>query len=75
MNTTAKVITVGNSLGLILSKEVAAMLRVDKGDTLYIMETPNGITLTPYNPKFARQMERAEEIMREDRDVLRKLAE
>ena len=42
---------------------------------LYIQETPNGIELTAYNPEFAAQMEAAEEIMREDRDVLKKLAE
>ena len=38
------------------------------------METPNGFEITPYNPAFAQQMEVAEEVMREDRDVLRKLA-
>ena len=73
--TSVKVTTVGNSAGVVLSKEVLAKLRVDKGDMLYIQETPNGIELTAYNPEFAVQMEAAEEIMREDRDVLKKLAE
>jgi putative addiction module antidote len=73
--TSVKVTTVGNSAGVVLSKEVLAKLRVDKGDMLYIQETPNGIELTAYNPEFAAQMEAAEEIMREDRDVLKKLAE
>ncbi len=48
---------------------------MDKGDTLYVLETPNGIELTPYDREFAAQMEVAESIMREDRDVLKKLAE
>ncbi len=42
--------------------------------TLYVTETPHGIELTSYNPEFVGQMEVAERIMREDRDVLRKLA-
>jgi putative addiction module antidote len=72
--TTVKVTTVGNSVGIVLPKEVLEMLRISKGDTLYVLETPNGIELTPYDPEFARQMEAAERIMREDRDALRELA-
>lgn len=70
-----KITTVGNSIGVVLSKEVLAKLRVEKGDTLYVSETPNGIELSAYNPEFAEQMDAAEAIMREDRDVLKKLAE
>ena len=72
---TLKITTVGNSTGVVLPKEILQRLRVDKGDTLYVIETPNGIELTPYNPDFARQMEVAERVMRDDRDVLKKLAE
>ena len=72
---TLKLTTVGNSVGVVLPKEVLEKLRVTKGDTLFVVETPNGIELTPYNPEFAKQMELAEKVMREDRDVLRKLAE
>lgn len=70
-----KVTTVGNSVGVILPKELLERLRVGKGDSLYVIETKQGIELTPYNPEFARQMEAAERVMREDRDALRKLAE
>jgi len=70
-----KLTTIGNSVGLILSKELLAKLRCGKGDLLYAVETPNGIELTPYDPEFARQMDVAEDLMREDRDVLKKLAE
>ena len=69
-----KITTVGNSVGIILSQELLAKLRVRKGDTLYAVETPNGSELSPYDPDFAGQIEAAEEIMREDRDVLKKLA-
>jgi putative addiction module antidote len=70
-----KLTTVGNSTGVVLPKEILQRLRVDRGDTLYVIETPHGIELTPYDPEFARQMDVAERVMREDRDVLRKLAE
>jgi len=73
--TEVKVTTVGNSTGVVLSKELLAKLRVQKGDKLFVTETPNGIELSSYNPEFAAQMELGEEIMRENRDVLRKLAE
>ena len=70
-----KLTTIGNSVGVVLSKELLSKLRSEKGDLLYVTETPNGIELSPYDPEFALQMELAEEIMREDRDVLKKLAE
>jgi len=69
-----KVMTVGNSVGIVLPKELLERLRVQKGDSLYVIETKQGIELTPYNPEFAAQMEAAERVMREDRDALRKLA-
>jgi putative addiction module antidote len=73
--TTVKVTTVGNSVGVVLPKEILGKLRVTKGDTLYVLETPDGVELTPYQPDFAKQMDLAKEVMRENRDVLRKLSE
>ena|SRR5678815_2295862 len=70
-----KVTTVGNSVGVILPKEILERLRVGKGDSLYVVETKNGIQLTAYDPAFAEQVEAAERVMREDRDALKKLAE
>jgi len=69
-----KIIAIGNSAGLILPKELLARLRVEKGDELFAVDTPDGITLTAFDPARAARMEVAERIMREDRDVLRKLA-
>ena len=70
-----KITTVGNSAGVILPKELLARLRLEKGDELHALETPDGIRLTKYDPEFAAQMEVAERVMREDRDLLRKLAQ
>ena len=73
--TALKVTTVGNSAGIVLPRELLHRLRVKKGDMLYVLETPRGIELIPYNPEVAAQLDVAEQVMREDRDVLRKLAE
>jgi putative addiction module antidote len=41
-----KVTAIGNSVGIVLPKELLARLRVKKGDSLYVVETPSGIELT-----------------------------
>jgi putative addiction module antidote len=75
MNKPLKLIPIGNSTGAIIPKDVLDRLRVSQGDQLYLTEAPDGsFRLSPYDPEFARQMELAEEIMREDRDILRALA-
>ena len=73
--TTLKITAIGNSAGVILPKEILAILNVDKGDTLFVSRTPDGIMLSYYDPKLARQMEVARKVMRENREALRKLAE
>ncbi|HET8898896.1 MAG TPA: AbrB/MazE/SpoVT family DNA-binding domain-containing protein [Rhodanobacteraceae bacterium] len=70
-----KITSIGNSSGVILPKELLARLRVEKGDELYALETPDGIRLTTFDPTLAQQMAVAEQIMREDRLVLHKLAQ
>jgi putative addiction module antidote len=70
-----KVTTVGASAGFILPKEAMTHLKLKKGDTVYLTEAPGGAyRLTPYNPDFERQMTLAEEIMHDDREILRALA-
>lgn len=75
MAVTAKIISVGNSAGIILPRETLARMNVGKGDTLYITEGSQGIRLMPFDPDFSAQMDAAREIMRENRDVLQRLAE
>ena len=69
-----KITTVGNSAGIILPKELLARLRLENGDTLYATELPDGVKLSPFDPKLAKQMEVAEKVMRRRRTLLRKLA-
>jgi putative addiction module antidote len=72
---TVKITTVGNSTGIVLPKELLEKLRMKKGDVLHVLETPRGLELTPLDDEFARQMDVAENVMRKDRDLLRRLAE
>jgi len=71
---TLRITTVGNSAGVILPKDILERLRVSKGDVLYLVEEPDGYKITPYNKEFVEQMDVAESIMREDKDVLKVLA-
>lgn len=70
-----KITTIGNSAGVILPRELLARLRVEKGDELYALETPDGIRLTAFDPTLTEQMEVAEKIMRKRRVLLHKLAQ
>jgi putative addiction module antidote len=69
-----KITQIGNSLGVILPKEVLARLKVSKGDSVYLTETPDGVALSPYDPDFEEQLELGREFMNEYRDTFRALA-
>lgn len=69
-----KLTQIGNSVGVILPKEVLARLKVEKGDTLFLTEAANGVTLTPYDPDIAEQLKLGREFMREFRDTFHQLA-
>ena len=70
-----KMIRIGTSTGAIFPKEMLAQLKVHQGDTLFIVETPDGILLTPYDPDVEKQLEAGREFMREYRDTFRALAQ
>lgn len=69
-----KLTQIGNSVGLVLPKEVLARLKLEKGDTVFLTEAPDGVRLTPHDPSFESQMEAARAIMKKRRAVLRELA-
>lgn len=74
MTKPVKLTAVGNSTGVIIPKEVLARLRVERGDELFIVETPNGIELRKSDPAFEEQMAAMRHIMRKRRAALRELA-
>ena len=69
-----KLTQIGNSVGVILPKEILARLNLVKGDSLFVTNTPDGVALTPYDPNFQTQMTAARDIMRKRRNVLHELA-
>ena len=69
-----KLTQIGNSVGVILPKEVLARLKVAKGDTIYVTESPDGLRITPNDPTFEAQMTAARKIMKKRRNVLKELA-
>jgi len=72
--TTVKVTQIGNSLGVILPREVAARLKVEKGDALFCTQTRNGIELSRFDPSFEAKMKAARRIAKRYRNALRELA-
>ena len=72
--TSLKVTRVGNSVGVILPREVLAQLKVELGDSLFLTETPDGFRLTPYDPEFEEQIAVAKRVMKRDRAILHELA-
>lgn len=76
MNIQLKLTKIGNSTGVILPKELLSRLRVELGDTVFASETPEGgVRLTASDPEFETKMAAAEKIMRQDRNILRVLAQ
>jgi putative addiction module antidote len=71
---TLKLTQVGNSVGVILPKEMLARLKLRKGESVYLTETPEGYVLTPYDPALVEQVEEGREFMRDYRDTFHQLA-
>ena len=71
---TLKLRAIGNSVGVVLPKDLLMRLGLKEGDTVHAVETPDGFRLRRADPTFDRQMEAAREVMRRRRAVLRELA-
>lgn len=70
-----KVRKFGNSLGVVLPKEVVQRLNSGDGERLFLTESADGAyRLTPYDPGFEKKMAKAEDIMRRYRNTLRELS-
>lgn len=65
----------GNSLGVVLPKEVINRLQTGDGERLFLIEAADGdYRLTPYDPAFEKKVAKAKEIMNRYRNTLRTLA-
>lgn len=74
MNKPLKITRIGNSAGVILPKEVLARLGKAVGDTLTLIDTPDGVELVISDPDFEHQMAAAREVMARRKQALRELA-
>ena len=74
MKSRLKVIKIGNSLGVILPKDVLADLQGKEGNMLSLAGTAGGITLQSANPELEAQTGIVREVMRRRRNALRELA-
>jgi len=69
-----KLTKIGNSVGMVLPKEVRDKMKLGSGDVVYLTETPEGYKITPYDDAFSNQMDAARKVMKKRRAVLRELA-
>lgn len=65
---------IGNSDGIILTKEELSHLQVKEGDEIFIIKTPDGLSVTSYDPDFEKQLDSAEKIMSKYKNALHELA-
>ena len=71
---TLKLTAVGTSTGVVIPKEMLTHMRVERGDTLHVVETPEGYLLTPFDPAVEAQLEAGRKFMKDYRDTFRVLA-
>jgi putative addiction module antidote len=69
-----KIRRIGNSLGAVIPREALERLGLKEGERAFLVETPDGYRITPYDPEFERQMQLGEEGMAAYRNTLRALA-
>ncbi len=70
-----KIRRIGNSLGIVLTRDLLDALGVGEGDALFPVRTPAGIALSAYDPDFAAALEANRNYMRRHRDALKELAD
>jgi putative addiction module antidote len=69
-----KLTAVGTSTGIVIPKEMLKRLKVERGDSLFVIETPNGYLLTPHDPAVEEELKIGRRFMREYRETFKALA-
>lgn len=75
MPTTITLRKAGGSISVTLPKSVVERLNVSAGDRLFLVETEQGVLLTPFDPDFEDSLAAFEQVRKQYRNTLRKLAE
>lgn len=71
---TLKLTKIGTSTGIVIPKDMLVRMKVQKGESLYAIETPEGYLLTPYDPAIEEQLVAGRDFMKEYRDTFKALA-
>lgn len=71
---TLKLRKIGNSVGVVLPKEILARLKLGAGDEVFVSDAPHGVTLSTLSPEAQRQVEIGRDVMKRYREVLAALA-
>jgi putative addiction module antidote len=74
MHFKVKLVQIGNSVGMILPKEVLAAMDAEKGDELTLTSAADGFRISQFDEVQMRQLEAARKIMKKRRHALRELA-
>ena len=69
-----KMRAIGKSVGVVLPKELLAKLNLTEGDTVQVVETPDGLLLTPVSPDVEEQLRLGRELMKRYRETFAALA-
>jgi putative addiction module antidote len=71
---TLKLTTIGTSTGVVIPKEMLSRMKLEKGDSVFAVETPEGYLLTPYDPEVEEQVKAGRRFMKKYRDTFKALA-
>lgn len=71
---TLKITQIGNSLGVILPRAIVERLGLEKGESVSVVPTAQGIEITPFDPDFDKKLEAARKVTKRYRNALRELA-
>jgi putative addiction module antidote len=72
---TLKITTVGHSLAITIPKELVNRFRLEKGDEVFVRETPEGFEVSPFDPTFKEALDAAASVAKQYKNALRTLAQ
>lgn len=74
MTKETKIRAIGNSAGTTIPKHMLERYRLAEGDRVHLIETDEGILITPFDPLFSEAMELYHEGAKRYRNAMRELA-
>ena len=72
---TTKLRKIGNSVGVIIPADVLSSKNMKEGDEVHVLETPDGVVVTPYDPEFEETHHEVREFLRRYRNAFKVLSQ